>query len=268
MKKTTLAEKIKRRLGYPMIKVELDPQQITDAIDLARSKYIKWAAGNATQETYFTMMLSGGQTVYDMPVGTTEVLGYSSTGVSSGINTLFTIDNFLYNQGMYEALFNYDSTGYSMISYHLARDFLETIRKYTPDKYNYKYHKYHNQIEIQPAPPTGNALVINDVTYDSPGFILLRTMMLEGASLPNHTVENLYEDFYGSDWILDYATAECKITLGMIRRKFGNFASLGNVGISLDGDTLVSEGKEEKIDLEEKLKLEEVHEGLGVEIGF
>jgi hypothetical protein len=203
-----------------------------------------------------------------MPVGVTEVLSYSSSGISSGINTLFTIDNFLYNQGMYEALYNYDTTGYSMVSYHIARDFLETVRKYTPDKYNFKYHRYTNQIEIQPAPPTGNALVINDVTYDSPGFILIRAMMIEGSSLPGYTDTGAHENFYESTWILDYATALCKVKLGLIRRKFGNFASLGNVGISLDGDSLVSEGKEEMTELEEELKLEETYEGLGVEIGY
>jgi hypothetical protein len=268
MKKTQLAERIKRKLGYPMVKVELDPTQIADAIDTARKKFVKWAAGNATHETFFTIMLSGGQTIYELPVGVTEVMAYTSTGISSGINTLFTIDNFLYNQGMYEALFNYDSTGYSMISYHIARDFLETVRKYTPDKYSYKYHQYTNQLEIQPAPPTGNSLTIDGRIYDSPGFILLRTMMLESATLPGYSEENTFENFYGYDWMLDYATAECKIMLGLVRRKFANFASLGNVGISLDGDSLVSEGKEEKDALEEKLKLEEVYEGLGVEIGY
>lgn len=268
MKKTILAEKIKRRLGYPMVKVELDPTQIADAIDYARKKFIKWASGNATHETYFTIMLSGGQAIYELPVGVTEVLAYSSTGASSGINTLFTIDNFLYNQGMYEALLHYDSSGYSMVSYHIARDFLETVRRYTPDKYSYKYHQYTNQLEIQPPPRTGNALRIDGFTYDSPGFVLLRTMMLESATLPNYSEENTFENFYGYDWVFDYATAECKMMLGLIRRKFSNFASLGNVGISLDGDSLVSEAKEEMDSLEEKLKLEEVYEGYGVEIGY
>jgi hypothetical protein len=58
-----------------------------------------------------------------------------------------------------------------------------------------------------------------------------------------------------------------KITLGMIRRKFGNFNSIGNTGISLDGDSLISEGTQEKTELEERLKLEESHEGYGLFIG-
>ena len=49
--------------------------------------------------------------------------------------------------------------------------------------------------------------------------------------------------------------------------KFSNFASLGNIGISLDGDSMISEGKEEKEKLEEDLRLEETWEGYGMEYG-
>jgi hypothetical protein len=44
----------------------------------------------------------------------------------------------------------------------------------------------------------------------------------------------------------------------LIRRKFANFTSIGNTGLSLDGDSLISEGTTEKERLEEKLKDEEV----------
>jgi hypothetical protein len=55
--------------------------------------------------------------------------------------------------------------------------------------------------------------------------------------------------------------------LGETRRKFANFSSIGNTGISLDGDSLLSEGKEEKERLEEKLKEEENFEGSYITFG-
>ena len=61
--------------------------------------------------------------------------------------------------------------------------------------------------------------------------------------------------------------AECKILLGMIRRKFAQFNSIGNIGISLDGDQLVQEGKEEKDRLEETLRTEEGYDGYPIIIG-
>lgn len=274
--KKQLAEKIKRRLGYPMIKVELHPKQIEDAIDYARDKFIKWAVGQATQETFLTVLLSAGQNFYDLPVGVTEVVSYDDSGSAWGINTLFTIDNFLYNRGILNPWFWGSGSEYNLVSYHLALDFLDTLDKYTPSVYNWKYHRFENQLEIHPAPPSGSNFDVMDqngkpIAFDSPGYILLRTYMIE-ASQYNNTDKgwvplDSYENFYTSDWIFDYALAECKIILGRIRTKFAQFASIGNTGIALDGDALISEGIEEKTQLKETLMLEEVWDGYDISMG-
>jgi len=272
LKKSDLAERILRRLGYPMIKVELDPQQIYDAIDYARDKFIKWAVGNAIQDTFFTLMLSGGQSVYDLDAGVVDVVNYIDEGdAAGGINTLFTIENYLYNRGIFDPVLNNMEGGY--ISYHLALDFLKTADRYSVTKFGWRYHHFTNQLEIIPAPDTGNTLSVYNATggiieVDSPGFALVRAYMIEGSTITNGwSVGDSDEQIYGSTWILDFATAECKITLGRIRNKFGNFAAMGNTGISLDGSDLIAEGKEEKEQLRESLKNEEVYEGYGIYMG-
>ena len=279
--KTQLIERIKRRLGFPMIKVELDYSQMEDAVNYARSKFIKWAVGNATQEVYFTMALSATQYMYDMPTGVTEVISYESTGISSGINTLFTVENYMYSRGMLDGLVN-SYEGYTLVSYHIARDFIDTLRRYTPDAYNFKYHKYTNQLEIQPPPVSGGSLtytpkyateagvevVGDEITIDSPGWILIRCYMLEGAtSSPSFEVNDAYENLYDCAWIEDYATAYCKKILGMIRRKFASFGSLGNQGIALDGSELIGEADQEMERLMESLKVEESYIGYDISIG-
>lgn len=263
MLKEDLVEKVKRRLGYPMVKIELDDLQIFDNIDYARSKYIKWAVGNATQEKYMTCLLSGGVYLYDMPANTVDVLGYSIQTMGS-IHTLFTIENYLYNQGMYDqVLMRGGGDNYTLVSYHIARGFLETVHRYVVDAYNFKYHKYTNQLEINPIPPTGGTLTLTDsagVAYqvDSPGFLLLRTYQIEGTA----------EDMYENDWFLDYVTALTKISLGRVRSKFANFTAVGsNVGLAMDGDTLLQEGQAELERLDESLKNEQVYEGLGIYLG-
>jgi len=275
MTKAELTERIYRELGYPVIKVELDPQNIHDSIDTSRSKWIKWAAGNATQEVFLTKLISAGEYIYDLPVGVIDVLSYSTNTGGTGINTLFTLDNFLYNQGMFDGLLNTKGggDGYNLISYHISLDFLETLKRYTVDRYNWKYHKYTNQLELHPAPPSGGSITYtdedgNDKTIDSPGWVMIQTYMIEGSTLSNSWIRgDSNEDFYGEGWILDHAVALCKIKLGMIRRKFASFNSIGNVGITMDGDSLVSEGKEEKERLEESLRLEESFEGMGIFFG-
>jgi len=282
MTKAKLSEIILRRFGYPMVKVELDYSQISDAIDYARDKFIRYATGNATQEVYFTMALSAGRYLYDMPTGVVDVLTFEDTGVTSGINTLFTIENYMYSQGMFEGLINTINNNYTLLSYHIALDFLETLRRYSPSTYNFKYHPYANQLEIQPPPVSGNSLTYTpkyitesgtevageEITIDSPGFILIRAMMITGSTRsPSWTRNDGYEDLYNSQWILDYATAMCKKTLGMIRRKFSGFSSMGNQGIALDGGELVSEANEEMDKLMEDLTLREQYEGYGIIIG-
>ena len=258
MKKSDMVEKIKRRLGAPVVKIELDPMQINDAIDYARTKYIKWAVGQATQEVFFTLMLSAGEAFYDMPANVTEILGYSTQSAGS-IHTLFTIENYLYNQGMYDQLLMRSAgSGYDMVSYHIARGFLETIKRYVVDAYSFIYHQYTNQLEIKPTPPYGGQLTINDITYETPGFILVRAYMAEGEP----------DDLYNNMWLTDYATAMCKMTLGRIRTKFANFTAIGsNTGLAMDGDSLISEGQAEMEKLEETLRLEENYDGLGFLIG-
>jgi hypothetical protein len=280
--KAQLIEQIKRRLGYPMVKIELDYTQFEDAVDYARSKYIKYAVGNATQEVYFTMALSATQYMYDLPTGVTEVLSYETgSSETGGINTLFTVENYMYSRGMLDGLLN-NYQGYSLVSYHIARDFMDTLRRYTPDAYNYKYHKYTNQLEIQPPPASGGTLtytpkyaselgveVIGDeITINSPGWVLIRCFMIQGSTTsPSWEINDSYEYMYDSTWILDFATAYCKVILGRVLRKFAQFGSLGNQGISLDGSDLVSEGKEEMAELSESLTLKETYYGYGIEIG-
>ena len=281
--KSDLSERIKRRLGHPVIKVELDPQQIFDAIDYARDKWVKWAVGQATAETFLTVLLSAGKVFYDLPIGVVEVVDYDDRGAAwGGVNTLFTIDNYLFNRGLYNWVW---ATGYdySFVSYHLSLDYLKTIDRYTPTVYNYKYHPFTNQLEVHPPPPSGNYMEVDNgdgklVSVDSPGFILVRTYMMEGSSYSgmeqnNHRAtpwkrreEDLHsgnrnDNFFTSDWIFDYALAESKIILGRIRSKFAGFTSIGNTGIDLDGADLIGEGTAEKEKLEETLRLEEVFEG-------
>jgi hypothetical protein len=273
MKKVDLAERIRVALGHPMVKVELDQRQIYQSIDLARQKWIKWAVGQSTQEVFFTIPLSAGTNFYDMPLGVTEILGYYDDQFrSGGINTLFTLENWLfYNEGWWANTWP-TGEGYTILSYHIARDFLDTLRKYTPLQYNYKYHKYTNQLEVHPAPASGNSLSVTTTAgttevIDSPGYLLIRSMMLQGSTVDDWAAGDSNNYFYGEDWIFDFSLAESKVMLGRVRNKFAAFAGLGNTGITLDGDQLISEGNEEKTDLLERLKLEEVYEGGEIMIG-
>jgi hypothetical protein len=179
-----------------MVKVEICDEQIVDHINYARTKWLKWATSNATQEVYFTVMLQAGKQFYDLPAGVTDVIEYNDEPIQSGgINTLFTIDNMMFSSGFYGNIF---WGGYDLVSYHLVQDFLSTLRKYRTTPYNWKYHKSTNQLEINPIPARNNQLldvelinpstgILTEVAVDSPGWVILRAFMIDGATIPHYT---------------------------------------------------------------------------------
>ncbi len=196
--RTQFIEMVKRRLGAPVIKVELCDEQIIDHIYYAKNSYLRWAVGNATQEVYFTMLLQPGKRFYTMPEGVVDVIGYDDRSMKSGgINTLFSVDNYLFSNGFFGSMFQ---GGYDLISYHIVADFMSTLHRYRPSKYNFKYHKATNQVEINPIPsiydgelktrsvtlPDPDTGVMTEYYVESPGYVLIHAYMISGSSLPDY----------------------------------------------------------------------------------
>ena len=258
LSKDDLSALIKRRLGAPMIKVELSIDQIYDAIDYARDRFVSVAIGNATREEYITMMLSGGQSVYDMPDDVTELVefidGAGAGGIGGKINTLFTIENYFYSQGM---LANTRSP-FDLVGYHIALDFMETLQRYVHSDYVYRYNRYDNQLIIDPAPPTGHFATIvtpsGDIQVDSPGWCLMKVYKIQGED----------EHFYNERIVQDYAYALAMRTLGLVRRKSASLGALGNQPLSLDGSDLVSEAQSLIEQYEETLENKYCWAGYGI----
>lgn len=321
MTRNQLRQRIARNLGGGMVKTELCVEHYDDAINTARDLWITWAVGSATMEVYFLLLLKAGQNVYDLPAGLVEVVDYEDKfgGIGSGSsfdgygpnrwytgpemgNTAFHVNEMGWRGMGYNGSFGSPTNGlYTMVDSYLALSHLELIKQMRHDKYQWRYHKFVNQLEIIPTPECGNSLSVGVpasgspsgscpdqfdeyTTIDSPGYVMLRGYMMEGCSLPTYTPsvsgsldpdspsmypavdENYLEYIYSHPWIISYATAHARETLGIIRRKFANNTSLGNASISLDGDALVSEGREDKQRLEEELDLK-YSEGYGIYMG-
>jgi hypothetical protein len=55
-------------------------------------------------------------------------------------------------------------------------------------------------------------------------------------------------------WVRDYFTAMCKETLGRVRGKFGGVLGITDAEVTMDYDSLLSEAKDDKAALWERLK--------------
>src|SRR6056297_3460187 len=117
-----------------MVRVELHDTQLDDCIGNARYEYIKYGVGNITQDVIFTIALSANVSQYELPAGVTEVVKVKEFDTSShGINTLFSVENYLYNSGILSFLDNVGN--YSMVDYHMALEFIDLLDRYMPDYY-------------------------------------------------------------------------------------------------------------------------------------
>jgi len=327
-----LRQRIIRALGGSMIKIELCIEDIDDCINMARDYFITWAVGNATQEVYFLLMLKGGQYIYELPVGVVDIISYHDhfggmggtfdgscgynplwyTGPEQGSTSFFSIQNpamFGMGYGMNGSGYGQTNTGgmvgspYTMVDMFVARTTMQLLHNLRPDKYQWRYHKITNQLEIQPTPTCGNTLTktspsgdVYDIpsasypcpsgsyeteTFDSPGYVLIRSYMMEGSSLPSYTPAlsgdactmypdigtELSEYLWSHPWIYQYAVALCKQRLGYIRRKYASSSVMGGASISLDGDTMYSEGHDDQLRLEEEVDSKWSFEGFGVSMG-
>jgi len=316
--KQQLINKLIRGLGGSMVKVELCVEDFYDAINMSRDMYIEWAVGNATQEVYFLLMLEAGRYIYDLPVGITEIISYHDhfgggmtgyDGAACGYDPLWYTgqehgNTSYFSQGdPFMGSFGMTGTPYTFVDYYTSMSYINMIHNLRPNKYLWKYHKSTNQLEISPTPACGNTLTKTSPSgniyntpsgaypcpsggyktevYDSPGFVLLRGYMIEGASLPTYipspsaTGCSVYDDIpnttsewlFSQPWIYKYSLAILKQRLGLIRRKFASSSVMGGSSISLDGDALYSDGTTEMQTLEEELSLKYCHEGYGIYLG-
>ena len=151
MTRKQLENWILRQLGYPVVRIELHTSQIQDCIDTGKQEYLKWANGEATNEVNFTVALSGDVGEYDLPSGVTDIISVSEADTSiTGINTLFTVENYLYNQGALGFMKNVGN--YDMLDYHLSLEFIDLLDRYTPNYYNWRYNRYTNRLTVNPLP--------------------------------------------------------------------------------------------------------------------
>lgn len=264
---------LRRQLGEPMVKVELTDEQIRDNIYSALDMFIKYASGNASEDVYYVLNLKNGISDYTLPEGVLDILEFDDSSNShGGINTLFTLENSLYSAGLLD--FNSLTSNSTLITYHLAMDFLEVIDRYKSSNYKWTYDNDDRLLHIYPAPKADNVIYVNNTetgieeVSDTAGWALLHLRQLHGAGRDNFSLNKAYAKLLSRQWVKEYTLALCKITLGIIRRKFDNYASIGNTGINLDGDALLSEGKEEKERLEEDLSEKENYEGYGIITGI
>lgn len=147
-------------------------------------------------------------------------------GQSTGINTLFTIEQTLAQQTYFSyAMGNY---GFDLISWWTVKNWLETREKVLATKRSYEFDERTQYCRIYPEPN-------NNVRF---------------YGVLNCYVERPLRDLIKETWVYQYALALTKICIGHVRGKYSNVNLFGGQVFTTD---VMQQGLAEKEKLEQQL---------------
>lgn len=151
-------------------------------------------------------------------------------GSSTGVNTLFTIEQSLAQQTYFSyAMGNY---GFDLISWYVLKNWLETREKVLALRRDIQFDERTQYMRITPQPGLGSS-----------------TTRFYGAI--SCYVERPLSDIIKEPWVYQYALAQTKIAIGNIRGKYTGTALFG--GGTINYNNLLEQGLREKEALENKL---------------
>jgi hypothetical protein len=151
-------------------------------------------------------------------------------GSTSGINTLFTIEQTLAQQTYFSyAMGNY---GFDLVSWYVLKDWLKNREKLLATKPSWDFDDRTQILRLYPQPQTSQG---QRIQY----FAVIQCY-----------VERPLRDVIKEQWVYQYSLALCKIVLGRIRGKFTGTTLFGG---GLVNANMLEEGITEKKELEERL---------------
>ena len=186
--------------------------------------------GSATDASYYQNVFDYDIMDYRKVVDVTDF----EEGSSTGINTLFTLEQTLAQQTYFSyAMGNY---GFDLVSWYTLKEWIDTREKILATRRDIKFDPRSQYLQMYPEP-------------GSHRFYGVISCYLERA----------IRDVIMEQWIYEYAMALSMITIGRVRGKFGSVALLGGGSLNYD---LLTEGIENKKELETRL-LEGASPGFG-----
>lgn len=157
---------IKRRLGYPVINVEIHDDQLTDIISDSMDIFSRYNYGEGTYLDYLIFSLSADTNSYELsayvdntgaPLNISDVIDFDSSIATDGVNTLFSPSHVLLQeengaQSLYAGY--YSNTGGSMqlAGFDIAQMYIEDIKSKFSKTYTVNFIPGQNVLKIVPTP--------------------------------------------------------------------------------------------------------------------
>ena len=218
-----------RRLGKPVIEINVDEDQVEDRVDDALRYYWDYHF-DGTEKIYYKHLVTDTDktnkyiTVPDNVIGAVNLFNIADPSIRS--DDLFNI--------RYQIALNdlYTLTSVSMVPYYMVMEHLSLISEMLVGKQLMRYNRHMNRLYI-------------DMDWNS---LSNEYLLVEAYQIVDPTE---YVDVWKDQWLMRYATALIKRQWGSNLTKFTGMQLPG--GLTFNGEKIYNDAVAEITDLEDKM---------------
>ena len=226
-----------RKLGFPVIDINTDDDQLEDRIDDALSKYKEFHY-DGTEEIYLAHQVTANNisnnyiTVSDNIIGITRVMPITGQNINSQGTSGFNIFDINYQIRLND-FYNLLNSSYTY--YVIAREHLSMLDMIITGEIPFDYNKKTQRVHIYMD--WNGRLSVNDY------------IVFEAFKIVN---PETYTKVYSDPWVKSYTTALFKMQWGTNLTKYANYTLPG--GLVVNGEKIYNDAINEIERLEEHLR--------------
>ena len=228
--KAEFKEHCLRRLGKPVIEINVDEDQVDDRVDEAIDYYWDFHYDGVEQTFYKWQITEQDKTnrYLTVPENIVGVVDLFDIGDATSTNNLFNI--------RYQIALNdlYDLSRYELVPYYMNFQNIRMIEEILVGKQTFKYNKHQNQLHID----------MDWSRIDADNYIIAKCYKV----MDPETYTNVFKD----RWLLRYASALIKKQWGTNLTKFEGMQLPG--GLTFNGEKIYDDAQAEIDKLEEEIR--------------
>ena len=228
--KAEFKEHCLRRLGKPVIEINVDEDQVDDRVDEAIDYYWDFHYDGVEQTFYKWQITEQDKTnrYLTVPENIVGVVDLFDIGDATSTNNLFNI--------RYQIALNdlYDLSRYELVPYSMNFQNIRMIEEILVGKQTFKYNKHQNQLHID----------MDWSRIDADNYIIAKCYKV----MDPETYTNVFKD----RWLLRYASALIKKQWGTNLTKFEGMQLPG--GLTFNGAKIYDDAQAEIDKLEEEIR--------------
>ncbi len=196
---------IKRKLGHPVICVEVADEQLNDIICDTIQDADRYLYGEGNYRDYVAFPLTSGVSEYVLDECVTDVVAFDYTSLINGINVLHSPQHALLyndwvNNGNYPGGPGGGGSASSLVGYNLAMTGLKEVTNQFSTSYSADFHEPSRTLKIMPTPKEDNIVGLLKIwkksevkdMFDHPlvkKLMVGRAMMQWGLHLKKYSVQ-------------------------------------------------------------------------------